>query len=502
MNQAIPLKEPLLLERAIRWYDYITINIYFLGLTVLAQTNGLVFPLLVQLFVGEAEKGAYLGRLRLVTLMVALLVQAAMGLLSDRSRLPWGRRRPFIFAGTLGNAVFIIAIGFLAGLNGMTGYWFLFTLAIMSQISSNMAQAAQQALIPDLAPENKRGSFSGIKAVLEVPLPLILVSFTVATLIRNGNMMGAILLAVGLLVVTMLLAMFAPEKRLKEAPPPMDWTPIFRLALMTGLFTAIILGMGQAVNIIGRAVEGAFSQTGLMVVMGAAGMAAMLVAVALGVWISVRISIGEEARRRPSFTWWVINRLAFLVGAFNLSTFAVYFIQGRLGYPGEQAAGPAAILMMVVGIFILVSALPSGWLADRFGRKPLVAISGVMAALGTLIALLVPSLAIIYIGGSLIGIATGLFFSANWALGTDLVPKAEAGRYLGISNLAGAGAGAVGAYIGGPIADYFTRVFPDVPGLGYILLFSIYGSLFLLSVFALPFIKDNGNRSEVSIEST
>ena len=91
----------------------------------------------------------------------------------------------------------------------------------------------------------------------------------------------------------------------------------------------------------------------------------------------------------------------------------------------------------------------------------------------------------IYIGGAIIGIATGVFFTANWALGTELVPVREAGRYLGISNLAGAGAGAVGAYIGGPIADFFSLRIPEVPGIGYVVLFSIFGLLFLFSVFAL-----------------
>jgi len=228
--------------------------------------------------------------------------------------------------------------------------------------------------------------------------------------------------------------------------------------------------------------------------MGLVGLVAMLVSVGLGVWLSVRISIGEQAaRRNSSFTWWVVNRLAYLVGAVNLSTFAVYFIQARLGYVKEKAAGPASIMMMVVGVFILLSALPSGWLADRLGRKFLVAVSGGLAALGTVIALLVPNLVIIYIGGCLIGIATGLFYAANWALGTDIVPKEEAGRYLGISNLAGAGAGAVGAYIGGPIADYFTVHVPQIPGLGYILLFAIYGLLFLFSIVALRGVNQKTN---------
>ena len=49
----------------------------------------------------------------------------------------------------------------------------------------------------------------------------------------------------------------------------------------------------------------------------------------------------------------------------------------------------------------------------------------------------------------------------------------------------GAGAGAVGAYIGGPIADFVTAQLPGVPGAGYVLLFGIYGVMFLVSVVAL-----------------
>ena len=105
---------------------------------------------------------------------------------------------------------------------------------------------------------------------------------------------------------------------------------------------------------------------------------------------------------------------------------------------------------------------------------------------------------IIDVIGCLIGGATGLFFTANWALGTSLVPKEEAGRYLGISNLAGAGAGAVGAYIGGPIADFFTTHVPGVPGLGYVLLFAIYGTLFFLSVVALTQVRQPSQQIQVT----
>jgi hypothetical protein len=317
---------------------------------------------------------------------------------------------------------------------------------------------------------------------------VILVAFTAARLIAAGNMWGGILVAMGVLIVTMLLAMFVPEEPLREQPSKLDWQPFLRLILMTILFTATILGMGWLVQLFaGGLLAGVESRVLLFVGMGVLGLAAMAIAVGLGVWMSVRISLGQAARasEHSSFTWWVVNRLAFLVGVINLTSFAVYFLQARLSLPREKAAGPTGNMMQIVGVCILVFALLGGWLADRFSRKRLVAITGIVAAVGIFIVVLAPNLITIYVGGLFIGAATGIFYTANWALGTELVPKEQAGRYLGISNLAGAGAGAVGAFIGGPIADFLTARVPETPGLGYTLLFVIYGVLFLLSIVAV-----------------
>jgi MFS family permease len=481
------------MTRLIRWYDYVTFNVYFLGLTTLSQTMGLITPLLVQQFVGESQKATYYGTFRLFTLMVALLAQALMGMFSDRSTISWGRRRPYILIGTLATAVLTILIGFTAGMEGMVGFWVLFAIGLVQPVASNMSQAAEQGIIPDLVPDEQRGRFSGVKALLEIPLPLILVAFTVGRMVSKGNMWAGLLLAVGVLLVTMLITMLVPEKPIIQTTPPMDWKPLVRLLVMTGVFTFIILGSGQVVKLVSGLLKDITSPTILFTVMGLFGLAGMLIAVALGVWLSVRISLGDAARQNPSFTWWVVNRLAFLVGAVNLSTFAVYFLQARLGYVKEAAAAPASQLILFVGVFILISTLPAGWLTDRFGEKRMVSLAGLVAVVGTVIALSIPSLPVIYVGGCVIGIAAGLFYTANWALGTLLVPKEEAGRYLGISNLAGAGAGAVGAYIGGPIADFVTAQVPQVPGFGYVLLFSIYGLLFLFSVLALTQVKNTRN---------
>ncbi|MGD1992144.1 MAG: MFS transporter [Anaerolineae bacterium] len=483
------------MKREIRWYDYITVNIYWLGLTTISQVVGLIYPLLVQRFVGEELKGTFFGTLRLSGLMIAVLVQALMGMLSDHSTLRWGRRRPFIFIGTVLNMILFIVVGLISDLEGMAGFWALFVVANLSQVASNTAHGAQQGFIPDLVPRDLRGRFSGVKAVLEVPIPVILVALAVAPVIGDGNLSGALLILVGVIGLVMAITMLVPEKAQEEPPGELDWRPFLRLVMMTALFTAVILGMGAGVKTVGRLIEPVDSTGVVIAIMGLIGLVAMAIAVGLGVWASVRISIGRGMAQHPSFVWWVINRLAFLIGTHNLSTFAVYFIQGRLGFAAEEAADPAGKMMMFVGIAILLSALLSGWLVDRFGQKRLLIVSGLVAALGTLILLLSPNMTVIYVGGCLVGLATGLFFTANWALGTSLVPEHEAGRYLGISNLAGAGAGAIGAYIGGPIADYLTVRVPDQPGLGYVLLFAIYGVLFLLSVTALAGVRSSRRES-------
>ena len=114
-------------------------------------------------------------------------------------------------------------------------------------------------------------------------------------------------------------------------------------------------------------------------------------------------------------------------------------------------------LMTVIGVFVMASAFAGGWVSDRLGSRRVVAFSGLFSGAGACLILgtvWMPNLTLIYIAGIIFGVGTGLFMTANWALGTELIPADEAGRYLGISNLAGAGAGMIGKGIGGPMADY------------------------------------------------
>ena len=96
----------------LRWWDHLALNIYALGLSISAGAiTPVLLPYLVALFVAQEQKNSYLATVRVAGLAVAMLVQPLAGMFSDRSTHPWGRRRPFIAAGTLLDLVFLLVIG-------------------------------------------------------------------------------------------------------------------------------------------------------------------------------------------------------------------------------------------------------------------------------------------------------------------------------------------------------------------------------------------------------
>lgn len=468
-----------------KWLDYVRININFFALSARSQTLApLVVPLLVQQFVGEDIKGATYGTIRLWALLAGLLAQAFFGMISDRTRSRWGRRRLFIAAGTILEGAILLGMGMLAGMQGREGVGLLLTLYVLSMIASNASNVATLSFIPDLVPERHRGLASGVKVWFEVPLPLLFVALVTGRLIAQGQMMVALAVLVGCMLACMVITMTVPEEPWVAEKAQAFWGALARLVAMTAVFAGVILGAGAGVKALLSLIQGPGTVPGL-IAGGGVGLAAMTLTIGMGVWLGLRVALGEafHTGSNHSFTWWVINRLAWLTASNSIGGFLLFYFQEKFPqWRGEQAATPVAGVLFIAGMFTLSTALIGGWLADRVDKKPLVVWSSLLGALGTAGVILAPTPGWVYASGGMFGAAVGLFYSTSWALGTQLVSPAQAGALLGLSNLAGAGAGAVGAYLGGPIADRF----------GYALLLVILGTLFLLSNLALSQVTEPG----------
>jgi MFS family permease len=113
-------------------------------------------------------------------------------------------------------------------------------------------------------------------------------------------------------------------------------------------------------------------------------------------------------------------------------------------------------------------------LGDRIGHRKVQYSAGALTALGCLTLLLARTPQTLVIFGGVVGVGIGLFVTANWALINRLAPLAEAGVFLGLTNLATAGSGATGRLLG-PVIDLANNANPGA-FIGYTIMF-IFGAI-------------------------
>ncbi|MEU1284225.1 MFS transporter [Kitasatospora sp. NPDC005856] len=149
-----------------------------------------------------------------------------------------------------------------------------------------------------------------------------------------------------------------------------------------------------------------------------------------------------DTLRVTDFRWAFIGRFLMMLGFFAVSLFQFYILQDHITLPdGMDAAGAQAVLAPVDAVCTLAATVLGGWLSDRFGRrKPLIAVSCVLAAATMTVPVLMPDWTGILLYTALAGIAFGCFMAVDTALVTLVLPSADdTARDLGVLNIANAG---------------------------------------------------------------
>lgn len=171
-------------------------------------------------------------------------------------------------------------------------------------------------------------------------------------------------------------------------------------------------------------------------------------------WLSIGLSAwGTDILREESFVNLVISRLMFLAGVNALINFFALFLTRVFGFTADDKALWVPVTQVIVAVVTVAATIPSARASDRVGRKPVIYAACAFGGLGMVVAGLAPGLPVFILGAVLIGAAAGTFLAVDWALMTDIIPKAASGRYMGISNIAVASAGAVAGAVVGPIID-------------------------------------------------
>lgn len=171
-------------------------------------------------------------------------------------------------------------------------------------------------------------------------------------------------------------------------------------------------------------------------------------------WLSIAAEAwGTDILRERSFLWLVASRLAILTGGSILVQLAAFYFARSQGLSREGTGDAILVLSGLLAVCVILAVIPSARVSDRIGRKKVIYASCAIGALGLGIVAAAPTLTIAYLGAAIYGVSAGIFLAVDWALMTDIIPKASSGRYMGLSNVATASAGVFALAFGGTIMD-------------------------------------------------
>jgi Na+/melibiose symporter-like transporter len=173
---------------------------------------------------------------------------------------------------------------------------------------------------------------------------------------------------------------------------------------------------------------------------------------------------GTDILRERSFLWLVASRLAILMGGSELVQLATFYLSRSMGLNQTDTGLVLIPLTGLVAVGTVISVVPAARISDRVGRKPVIWTSCAIGGAGLGIVAAAPILPIAFLGALVYGVSAGIFLAVDWALMTDIIPKASSGRYMGLSNVATASAGVLAVAFGGTLMDIVGG--PDAGGLG------------------------------------
>ncbi|MFH0751019.1 MAG: MFS transporter [Chloroflexota bacterium] len=362
----------------------VRLSLYWLGLTaVMGGISGILGGRLqYEGLVPAGTEGDALFRMTALGAVVAMLVQPTVGTISDYTVSRWGRRKPYIVIGTLLDLVFLLGI---ASSNTVLA---IAVFIVLLQVSSNFAQGPFQGYVPDLVPAHQVGLASSLVGLFSV----------------LGNVAGFGIAALAVALVATLPSAFL----------------IATMALG-------ILEVATMISVVVRVDDGKAPRD-------RAGRT----------WLAVaREAWGTDILRERSFLFLVGSRFFVLMGAGVLVNGAVFFLGQSLGLDSTAAGVALLAVLAVVTAGNVVAVVPAARISDRIGRKPVIYVACALGAAGLAIVAVSPDIPPALVGVAFFAIGSGAFLAVDWALMTDIIPKAASGRYMGISNVATASSGIV-----------------------------------------------------------
>ncbi|MFH5824757.1 MFS transporter [Georgenia sp. AZ-5] len=174
----------------------------------------------VQTLVPASQAAGALGMVLSVAAFMALVANPVIGRLSDRTASRWGRRRPWMVAGS---AVFLLGLATVALAGAVP---MVLVGCLLSQLGGNMILAPLLTTIADQVPRSQRGSVSANVGVMQ-NLGILAAAYVASWFVSNMLLLFVVPAAFAILTV-LAYCVVLPDRQVRVHPDTDGWKALLR----------------------------------------------------------------------------------------------------------------------------------------------------------------------------------------------------------------------------------------------------------------------------------
>ena len=142
-------------------------------------------------------------------------------------------------------------------------------------------------------------------------------------------------------------------------------------------------------------------------------------------------------RDNRTFAWMWLQRFLMQLAVSFTTVFTLFFVMERLSLTSAASSPVVAATTLAGGAGIVVAALGAGILASRTGNYgPYIAAAAVGLAVAAVLRATVEGSTQLWVSAAIGGLSLGIFYAVDLALVLRAIPDGEAGKYLGVFNIA------------------------------------------------------------------
>ncbi len=444
------------------------IGLAFMTSSIVWAYYNFMMPILLKDFFIGIEIGnfldLYVGMIMVLDNIIAVLMIPYFGAISDRTKSKLGKRTPYIMIGCI-SAVFSFSIvGIISDLRGIGPFVGLISVIIWFNFSMSFYRSASISILPDLTDPEVRSTgnaiintLGAISIVIALVIPIITGHIYDTQLLSQRDLSRALGFYLVSIVTAIALGIFLLT--VKETPTGEKFLKIGNYSIAIDPITLDYLGE-QEIN--SEKKEKPYE--------------------------SLKIIFKE---REKSTLFILITIFTSFLSQNALETYYSLYATSFLGLN----EGEASSVVIIAPIVMIITAIPAGKIAEKFGRKNTIFIGLIGLSFCSVIMFYLKGLILIRILMGFLGIFYGFVIINSIVIIWQMAPKGKIGAYTGVYYLFSQLSATISPLIAGSVFSFYKLITHCDEGFQYIMLFPYIVLWEIVAAFFLSRVKQGESKN-------